>query len=197
MDVMVVGEDVLTVEVMVRLLAVVSPEVSIHNTHVCHGIGDVRRKMDRFRNASRAVPHVILVDLDNLPCPVEMIESWGLRRMPKSVLFRIAVREVEAWLLADSESLARYLGVPVVKIPTNPERLVDPKQTLINVARKSRSSRLAEEMVPSKKSLATIGPLYNERLSEFVKKHWRPAVARTASASLDRAIAKLAEFTAE
>ena len=37
------------------------------------------------------------------------------------------MREVEAWLLADADSLARYLEVPRTRIPRDPEGREDPK----------------------------------------------------------------------
>lgn len=52
--------------------------------------------------------------------------------------FRIAVREVEAWLLADAEQAAGFLAVPLARIPAEPETLPDPKATLIALAGRSR-----------------------------------------------------------
>jgi len=42
-----------------------------------------------------------------------------------------AVREVEAWLLADAARLGRFLGVPAARIPLSPDTLRNPKQEMV------------------------------------------------------------------
>ena len=63
-------------------------------------------------------------------------------------VFPVAVREVEAWLLADRKHLAHFLHVPITQIPLAPEELENPKQTLVNLARKSRVRSIQKDMVP-------------------------------------------------
>jgi hypothetical protein len=126
--------------------------------------------------------------------PTRIDERLGVTTLPPRLLFRIAVREVEAWLLADREGIANFLGVAKIKVPQNPEAEHDPKNTLINLARKSRKRRLTIEIVPEPGSRASIGPLYNARLSEFVMEHWDVGNARLSSPSLDRALHRLSLF---
>ncbi len=52
--------------------------------------------------------------------------------------FRVAVREVEAWLLADREQIARFLSIARSRVPQSPETLDNPKQRLVELARHSR-----------------------------------------------------------
>ena len=107
--------------------------------------------------------------------------------MDEAVL-RVAVREVEAWLLADGETLARFLGVSRRSIPSDPERLVRPKEAMVRLGRRSRKGAIRKDMVPRRGSGRAVGPAYTSRLIEFVGTEWRPAAAAERSDSLKRAI---------
>jgi hypothetical protein len=100
--------------------------------------------------------------------------------------FRVAVHEVEAWLLADRQQMARFLGVNPAKIPQTPDSLGDPKRTLVNLARDSPRRDLREDMVPRPNSGRWEGPAYASRLIEFVHRFWRPSAAESRSESLRR-----------
>ena len=115
-----------------------------------------------------------------------------------------AVREVEAWLLADAARLGRFLGVPAARIPLSPDTLRNPKQEMVNLARRSRSRSIREDLVPRPEGGRQVGPAYTSRLIEFVQgaaNGWRPAVvpclrkgevAAGASNSLARCLRSLA-----
>jgi hypothetical protein len=161
---------------------------------VCRGAGNIFRDLPRYRNACKAVPHIILVDLDKATCAPGLRNEWGLGTVPPALLFRIAVREVEASLLADRQGFSEYLLVPQSKIPTNPESLADPKQVLVNLARRSRSRRLADKLVPALGSRMPMGPLYNEVLERYVRDHWDVARAAKEAPSLATTLRRLREF---
>lgn len=72
--------------------------------------------------------------------------------------------------------------------------ILDPKQFLLNNAKKSRKRRLKEDIVPRVGSTAKIGPNYNARLSDFVRNSWDVHRAIKCSESLNRAFRKLQEF---
>ncbi len=103
----------------------------------------------------------------------------------------IAVRAVEAWLLADRERIANLLAVSQAKIPLRPEELEDPKQTLVDLARRSRRRTVRDGLVPTKTSGRQVGRDYNELLTDFVVNKWRPSDAARRSDSLRRALACL------
>jgi len=145
-------------------------------------------------NASRALPHVVLTDLDQIRCAPLLRQQWGVTDLPKSMLFRVAVRESEAWVLADRAGFADFAGIPVNKVPAAPEILADPKQELVNLVRRSRNKRLAAELVPAQGSAVSIGPLYNERLSQFVRETWSMEAAMANSPSLARTVSRLQSF---
>lgn len=188
------AEDDLSVAVMRRLIKASGRDFLIARTINARGYGRLKADMGKYQTASHVLPHVILTDLDRYPCPPALLEDWGVTTLPSRMLFRVAVREVEAWLLADREGIAGFLSVAKNKVPQDPEAEADPKRTLINLARKSRKRRLAAEIVPEIGSSAPIGPLYNARLSEFVSAFWNVETARTSSPSLDRALNRLSLF---
>jgi hypothetical protein len=108
--------------------------------------------------------------------------------------FRVAVRTIEAWLLADRERIAAWLDIPLQRVPGTPDEVADPKTTLINLARRSQSRRVRADLVPREGSGRRVGPLYPSRLIEFVQgeRHgWRPAVAARKSDSLRRCLLHL------
>ncbi|MSO21586.1 MAG: hypothetical protein EXQ56_14265 [Acidobacteria bacterium] len=114
--------------------------------------------------------------------------------------FRIAVREIEAWLLADRERLALFLGVPKRCVTEHPEAVPDPKHEIITLAARSRMRRLKQDMVPRENSGRDVGPAYNSRLIQFVmdeQNGWRPEIAAQSSESLRRAIACLRRLAAQ
>jgi len=154
-------EDELSGAVMSRLISFSGRNFAINRIFNARGNARLKDGMTKFRAASRVLPHIILTDLDRCPCPPVLIDNWKANQLPPQLLFRIAVREVEAWLLADRAGIAEFLHIDVNKVPHSPEVEDDPKRTLINLARKSRKRRLSQEIVPEVGSSAKIGPLYN------------------------------------
>lgn len=189
-------EDEPSEAVLRKLIAAADRGFSVSRVFPARGNGQLKARMATFRSASHVVPHVILTDLDRYPCPLALLRDWKATDLPSGLLVRIAVREVEAWLLADREGIADFLGIPKTKLLTNPEADPDPKRTLLNLARRSRKRRLATEMVPEPGSCASIGPLYNRRLCEFVATAWNMERAIPLAPSLDRAFARLRSFPA-
>lgn len=159
-----------------------------------NGKEHIRQKIRGYNNGARHNPWIVLVDLDHdAECAPPLRGSWLADLAPR-MCFRIAVREVEAWLPADCERIASFLGVSRSGIPTDPETLDDPKATMVNLAQHSRRREIREDMVPRAGSARMIGPAYSSRLIEFVStspKPWRPDVACNLSESLRRSVACL------
>jgi len=194
LDIALVVEDDLSLALMECILAGCERPYRIVLPKVERGFGNIKRSVAKYRAASRVLPHVVLTDLDNARCAADLRERWGVLELPETMLFRVAVREVEAWLLADRQGFASFAAIPVVKLPLAPDEIKDPKQALLNLVRRSRSRRLAEEIVPGTGSKAPVGPLYNERLIGFVREHWVLQRAVSHSPSLQRTLARLAQF---
>jgi hypothetical protein len=155
------------------------------------GKPDLRARVEGYNHAARRAPWLILVDLDqDAPCAPPLCRDWVPHPAPH-LCFRVAVRAMEAWLMADADALASYLSVAKTRVPADPEAEADPKRTLVNLARRSRRTALVKDMVPREGSGRSEGPAYASRIVEFASLHWRPDVAAERSDSLRRAIACL------
>jgi hypothetical protein len=163
------------------------------------GKSDLKRRVQGYNNAARFAPWVVLVDLDHdAECAPPLRAQW-LPAPANTMCFRVAVREVEAWLLADGETLAHFLGVPIRLIPGDPEGLDDPKGAMVELARRSRRRAIRYDMVPRPASRRSVGPAYNSRLIEYVEDisaGWRPDVAAGVSESLARCMQCVRELIA-
>lgn len=194
LEIALVVEDVLSLALMEKILEHTGRGYSVLRPLVERGAGNIRKSINKYINASRAMPHVVLTDLDQIRCAPLLRQQWGVAELPKTMLFRVAVRESEAWVLADRTGFADFASLPVNKVPAVPEALVDPKQELVNLVRRSRNKRLAAELVPAQGSAVSIGPLYNERLGQFVRELWDVDAAMENSPSLKRAVIRLRTF---
>jgi hypothetical protein len=159
------------------------------------GKHDLLKRLTSYNKAAHFEPWFVVVDLDmDAQCPPQAIVQW-LPNPTKGMRFRIAVRAIEAWLMADRENMARFLAVAPSKIQHNIDFDPNPKGTLINIARSSRNRHLREDLVPRQMSGAKVGPLYVSRLTKFVEELWRPDVAANESESLRRCISALSTLT--
>lgn len=151
------------------------------------GNGYLKKRMRNFCEIARQVPVVVLADLDRQSCPVTMMRSWlrGQRPTP-DLIFRVAVAEVESWILADHRAVSSLFNLHHGVIPREPDALLDPKATLIRLA--GRAPRIVrEDLVPRANSISTQGLGYNMRLSDLVNTTWDLDRAAARSQSLRRA----------
>jgi hypothetical protein len=152
------------------------------------GKSSLRRQIQGYNNAARQLPWMVLVDLDcDAECAPPLCQEWVPDPAP-NLCFRVVVREVEAWLMADAESLASFLSVGRSRIAVDPEQLQEPKEEMVTLARRSRRRDIREDMVPREGSGRSVGPAYASRLIEYVETLWRPGVAITHAESLRRAM---------
>ena len=182
--------------VIARLLAEVGSSVGL--VYGRNGKPHLLQKIKAWNNAARFVPWVVLVDLDrDCECAPPCRQRWLPQSAPH-MCFRIAVRTVEAWLLADCDRIANFLRVARTRVPSAPESLHDPKQTLIELARRSKRRDIRDDLSPRAGSGRKVGPAYNSRLIEFVQggaDGWRPAVAAASAESLARCMEALRQLT--
>ena len=157
------------------------------------GCGALEKKCPAFLNMAKGGLYTVsLTDLDTRACAGALIREWfGISNaqsiaLPKQVVFRVAIREVESWIMADRQAWAEYIGIPVGNFAVAPDDLPDPKLHLLNVIRKKGRKKRHREMLPT--GTASIGPGYNDVLCEFVQQHWSPVRASAHSPSLKRAI---------
>lgn len=126
------------------------------------------------------------------PCPGEASKILVVNP-PPGTLVRLAVNEIEAWLLASRTELAGYLRVPLSRIPYDSDVVADPKQVLVNIARHSRSSRISQMIVPREGVSAVVGVGYVDAVSEFIDERWSLDNAVQVSRSLRKLDERLRE----
>ncbi len=186
-------EDELSEAVACRLAKFAGWEEQILRTFRRGGSGYLRAKVDSFCEIARTSPCFVLTDLDRVTCAPALLADWfGTRERRRNLVFRVAVREVEAWLLADRAGLAEFLGVKPHRIGRDPEAIQDPKEALLDVAKSSRPD-IRYELLPTRNSFAIQGFGYNVILSRFAKQQWDVKAAAERSPSLARALVRLAE----
>lgn len=188
-------EDELSEMVLRRLITESGREYCPGKCHRRGGFGYLKNRINAFNGAAKkGIPFIVLTDLDQAECAPSLIHKWLKQPPHPNLMFRVAVREVEAWLLASRVQFAKFLGISENAIPHPVDQLRDPKQTLLQLAKKSRKRRLREAIVPAENSTATIGPDYNGALGEFVRTTWDIAEARIHSESLRRTVLALQHF---
>ncbi len=166
----------------------------VHRLQVQNGKSGLKRALPGYNAAARHSPWLVLVDLDrDFPCPGALVANW-LPAPSEHMCLRVAVRQIEAWLLADAERFASFFAVRRGAIPANPDGLEDAKQVVLDLVTSSRRSAIRQDMAPRTGSGRRVGPAYTSRLIEFVtnpSEGWRVDVAMLNSRSLQKCIARL------
>ena len=168
-----------------------------------NGKDDLIRKLPKYNQAAANYGRwLAVVDLDHDRDCAPLFVTDTLPTPANGMCYRVAVRAIEAWLLADAERLAEYLGIPQSLIPRFPDQDNHPKRTLVNLARRSRKRAIREGMVPQPtkrgvrptKRGVQVGPGYLSCVQAFVSTGpilWRPQVAQERSDSLRRCLQSL------
>ena len=147
-----------------------------------------------YNKAARFSPWLVIVDLDmDYGCAPPALHAWLPEPAP-DMIFRVAVHEVEAWLLADRDSFASFFGVSRARISGAPESEPEPKRTVVALANESWKRRIREDMVPREGSGRREGELYVARTIEYVQGCWHPRVAAQRADSLRRCLERLDEL---
>lgn len=190
-------EDALTESVAQKILQTIPTAYATRTVYNRGGYGYLKRTINGFNKAATGIPFLVGTDLDRYECPPSLIADWLRHPKHHNLLISIAVREVEAWVLADRSNFATFIGLKPSSLPRNVEALPNPKETLIQLVRKSRKKQLRDDICPPPHSTRKIGPNYNAQLGRFVNETWNPALARANSRSLDRTINRLVGFRPE
>lgn len=155
------------------------------------GIDEFWSSIGKYNAAARQCGLVFaLADHDGVGCVGPKL-SRKLRSRHPDLILRLSVAELEAWLLADPESLGKHLSVSPGKFPAEPDKEKNPKQTLVGLAATSSKPRIKTGMVPMPGHSTDRGPEYTLIMESFIRNKWRPAEAAKRSPSLKRAIAAL------
>jgi hypothetical protein len=187
-------EDELSEAIALRLLKDF-PGILIGSSIRRGGNGYLRSRIRNFCDIARTSPVLLLTDLDTHPCPPGLIQDWVRRHpVPRTMLLRVAVREVESWLLADHEAVVKLIGKAAIRrLPDQPDTLLHPKDFLLDLVRYApRNVRL--DLRAEAGAIARQGLGYNARLSNLVREEWQPARAAVRSPSLHRTMGRLREL---
>jgi hypothetical protein len=187
-------EDVLSEAIARKMLVSTRRNYVVGCCYMRHGKAYLHRLIAGFNNAAKVTPFLVLTDLDRGECAPALIRSWLAKPLHANLLFRVAVREVETWLLADGKALSEYMSTSAGRIPVDADSIVDPKEFLISLAAKSRRRDIREDIVPQQGSTAKQGKNYNACLIAFVRDSWEPTRARLRSQSLNKALDRLSTF---
>lgn len=177
-----------------KILASRSLSLDFKRVYQTGGKAKLDQKIASYNAAAQRSPWFVLrdSDRDGQDCPARArAKILPLERQSSALCFRLAVRALEAWLLADKEAFAREFAVSPAAVPPAPESLLDPKLALIEVCRKSRKADVRRAMVPPASSGRKVGPEYTTFVSEYCRNAWRPDTAAMNAPSLSRALEEL------
>lgn len=189
-----VFEDELSEYVLFKVLSHFENKFSISTSYNGRGFGYIKSKINGFNEAAKAVPFLVLTDLDNSTCPPSLVNEWFRNEVHPNMIFQVAIREVESWIISDVEGFSKFLGISTSVFPRIPEEEHDPKQKLIQLAKRSKKRNIKEDIVPINNN-AKIGPNYNNCLGAFIIENWNMERAMQRSESLRRLFRKLSDFT--
>ena len=157
---------------------------------VKHGAGNIKSNISAYNKSAKSLPIIVLRDQDTIECAPLAVEEWLPKKIQnRRMLFHVIEHEIESWVMADREMLAKWLNCKLNDVPINPDQIIDPKQKIFSLVRHSPRKRLHAAILPH--GTAKQGPEYNATLGQFVLKHWRLKTAVVNSRNLERFIAKL------
>jgi hypothetical protein len=190
-----VFEDELQRSVLERLLQFSNRNYVIGHSFPGYGYGYIKKQISSFNHAAKVMPYLVIVDLDDNICAPKLISEWLGDAIDPNLIFRIAVHDIEAWIIADKDNFANFFGLSNKLMKFNVEEIPRAKTCVLHLMQKSRKPSLRKDMLPMEGSTARIGPNYNLILSQFVKSDWKPDTAAKNSDSLRRAIQALKIFS--
>lgn len=191
-----VGEDELCCALGERLIEQTLPGWTLAVKPINKGgVSKLQADIPRYLQQALHVQPVLCVADTDGACPIEIREQWLPPTAPQRFLLRLAVKESEAWVMADRSAFASSFGVSVASVPRAPETLPDAKREVLRLAARSSKRQVRQEVL-SLQDINKPGTGYNKHLCAFVRQGWRAAVAREASESLNRAILALEQLRA-
>lgn len=180
-------EDDISECILRRLLRERPVEYAIGHVFKGGGFGYLRKKCPAFNNLATICPVLMLTDLDQRPCAPHLLKDWLSMPKHRDFLLRIAIREVEAWLLAADASFGRFLGLRGACTIPQPESLPDPKSALLKIALTCPRRDLREALVrQDANGNLKQGPAYNSTLAAYVNESWLLDVAAQRCPSFQR-----------
>jgi hypothetical protein len=200
-----VAEDDVTHAILDRLIYGIKDKSGLDIIKLPARGGKILGDLKKYNELSKTDPVVLLTDLDSFDCPSSILRK--IKNKENDFLCRVAIQEAEAWLIADREGFASYLGVPLDIIPAS--KKIRPLRNVEDVELSfpyKPSLYMMREIVPksNKKNIVdgltpldgySKGPLYNSTLIPFIETEWNIQRASQNSYSLKRTIARLSTLS--
>ncbi len=186
-------EDQLSSTLAQKLIQSVHPESESSNDLGLKGNGKLKADLQsgKYTKLARHYHVMLLTDLDHMECAPSLRSLWTQsQKIPSKMLFRVAVREAEAWLMADSDAFSAFSGVSKGKIPRDIEAILNPKEAMLDLIRK-HGNRTAQTILPRNGSSSKVSPSYNAVLCDFVREKWSADRAVMKAPSLKRAMERV------
>jgi hypothetical protein len=187
-------EDQLSEAIVLRLIDDLPIPHRVQHRLGRKGNGYLKAKMSSWCSMAQHQVVVVLTDLDRASCLLEFRDGWLEAAPPKNLLFRIAVREVESWVLADHVALRKLIGKKGL-LPPAPDDLSDPKRTFLNLVTNA-SRQVKNDLLKTINGNLSAGIGYNAHLTMWVQSEWNPERAEQRSPSLAKARLRLHETVA-
>lgn len=195
-SIILVVEDRLSEAVSTKILTGLGIEIS--QSLGLRGKGYLQRKAQNLNQTAIGFPVFMLTDQDSpSQCPPQLIQAWIKGERHAQFFLRVAVMEIESWIMADRRGFADFLSIPLNRIPADTDGIRQPKEFLLSLARLSKKAGLRQEILPPLGATSRVGPGYNSRLGEFVYSRWNVNLAASVSVSLRRTLARLRKFDLE
>ncbi len=150
-------------------------------------------RIGAYRGRAEHAPWAVLIDRDDDPCPSSLRDEY-LPHGLGNLTFRVAVEEIESWIMADRLAFAEFLGVEQRHLPANTDAIHRPKEFLVELASRSCKQEIRQGLVPPPGSRSKVGPEYNIMLIEFVEAQWKCDNASRSSKSLARAMERIPRY---
>lgn len=163
-------------------------------------LGNLKKYNDATENLSRVFLNdyssfycFLLTDLDEDKCPPALITKWFTFPQNERLIVRVAVREIESWLLADRKNFSDYFGLSLNKIPHNPDNEFNPKEFILKlIVNYNVKKGIKEQIVRMEGSNYFIGRGYNDEITNYIFRKWNFKEAVKNSDSLRKLVEKLA-----
>jgi hypothetical protein len=176
-------------DVVRRLLSTRSVDVDPLRTIVTGGKTQFDARIGAINRAARVGGWLALRDADHDGggCPVAVRRGLLTDQQVGALCCRLAVRTVEAWLLADRSTFATHFAVSIDRLPLFPEEEKNPKAAVVAACRKSRRRDIREGVAPPM-GRPGVGPEYTPIMGHYARDAWRPDEAALSAPSLERAL---------
>lgn len=182
------SEDIISEVVLSKIISQVGAGDIVHKLGQS-GCGNLIKNIGKYNQLAALHPVILMLDLDTRVCADEYV-SFLYSKINKDNKFHIIVpvTEIESWLLSDKVTLSACLGVNEKIMPSEPDKIKNPKQAIINLAKKSKLRHIKSELPPAVGEKCSIGVSYNSILCGYVNDNWRVDIAKEYSPSLRKTI---------